>query len=65
MCLVQKLPAGHSSRGQKSFSTDELVVARVLTPSFRKKHSEIPWKKIVGMRNIIVHDYFQIDQKIV
>ena len=39
--------------------------ARALTPSFRKKHSEIPWKKIVGMRNIIMHDYFQIDQKIV
>ncbi|NBX93924.1 MAG: DUF86 domain-containing protein, partial [Proteobacteria bacterium] len=38
---------------------------RALTPSFRKKHSEIPWKKIVGMRNIIVHDYFQIDQKLV
>jgi len=68
----------YANRGQKSFSTDELVqtwvvshlqiigeAARALTPSFRKKHSGIPWKKIVGMRNIIVHDYFQIDQKIV
>jgi uncharacterized protein with HEPN domain len=25
----------------------------------------MPWKQIVGMRNIIVHDYFKIVQMIV
>jgi uncharacterized protein with HEPN domain len=27
----------------------------------RKAHPEIPWKEIVGMRNILVHDYGNID----
>ncbi len=26
--------------------------------------SEIPWKDITGTRNVIVHDYFQIEAKI-
>ena len=29
----------------------------------RLAHSEIPWKKIVGMRNHLVHGYFQVDLK--
>lgn len=29
--------------------------------SFRKKYPEIPWKKIVGLRDIIIHTYFEID----
>jgi len=32
-----------------------------LSESFRKKHSEIPWKKIAGMRDILIHDYLGID----
>lgn len=31
--------------------------ARNLTTDFRSQHSEIPWAKIVGMRNYLVHDY--------
>lgn len=31
-----------------------------LSLKLRQEHSEIPWKKIIGMRNIVVHDYSQI-----
>lgn len=29
--------------------------------SFREKHQRIPWNKIAGMRDIIIHGYFRID----
>jgi uncharacterized protein with HEPN domain len=32
-----------------------------LSPEFRNKYSEIPWKKIGGMRDILIHDYLGID----
>ena len=27
----------------------------------RKKYTEVPWKAIVGLRNIAVHEYFGLD----
>ncbi|MFH1777327.1 MAG: HepT-like ribonuclease domain-containing protein [Candidatus Omnitrophota bacterium] len=36
-----------------------------LSENFRNSHSEISWPKIIGMRNILVHDYFGIDKAIV
>ena len=32
---------------------------------FRAQHTEIEWRKIIGLRNRIVHDYFSIDVEIV
>lgn len=29
--------------------------------SIRSKHPGIPWKKIVGVRNIVIHKYFGVD----
>ncbi|MDD5133176.1 MAG: DUF86 domain-containing protein [Candidatus Nanoarchaeia archaeon] len=29
--------------------------------SFREKYPEIPWKKIAGLRDIIIHHYFDVD----
>lgn len=32
-----------------------------LSPEFRAKNAQIPWKNIAGMRDKCVHDYRQID----
>lgn len=34
-----------------------------INPEILKEYSDIPWKNIYGMRNIIVHDYFSIDSR--
>jgi uncharacterized protein with HEPN domain len=32
---------------------------------FRKEHPDIPWEKIIGMRNRLIHVYFDIDYNVV
>ena len=39
--------------------------ANMLTVEFQNNHAETPWKMIKGMRNYIVHEYFQIDNNVV
>lgn len=39
--------------------------ANMLTPKFIEKHPKTPWKMVRGMRNYIVHEYFQIDDAVV
>ena len=35
--------------------------ANNLSPEFKSKHTDIPWRKISGMRHVLVHDYYQIN----
>jgi len=67
----------HSSKGRAAFERDELIqvwivhhlarlgeaVAR-LSPKLRRQR-EAPWRQIIGMRNILVHEYFRIDPETV
>ena len=39
--------------------------ANMLSNQFIESHKEVPWKMIRGMRNYIVHEYFQIDDTVV
>ena len=39
--------------------------ARRLSVEYRDAHPEIPWHKIIGLRNRIVHGYDEIDWSIV
>ncbi len=34
---------------------------RRLSESFRKNNDHIPWAKIIGLRNVIVHEYHRVD----
>lgn len=35
-----------------------------LPNDFRKKHDHIPWRKMVGLRNRVAHEYFGVDVEI-
>ncbi|ACB01073.1 MULTISPECIES: DUF86 domain-containing protein [Cyanophyceae] len=36
-----------------------------LSKDFRERHPEIPWRNLAGMRDVLVHEYDQIDLDIV
>lgn len=63
---------------EASFLADELVQSAVLqklsiigeaaaklSDATRDRLPEIPWKEIIGFRNIAVHAYFSVDWRIV
>ena len=39
--------------------------SNMLTEEFRQTHPKTPWKQVNGMRNYIVHEYFQVDNNVV
>lgn len=39
--------------------------SNMLTEEFRNAHPDTPWKLVNGMRNYIVHEYFQVDNNVV
>ena len=39
--------------------------ARNLSDKFQDDHFEIPWYKIKAMRNVLIHEYFGVNLKIV
>ncbi len=36
-----------------------------LSDHFREEHTHIPWHKIIGMRNRLIHVYFDIDYRVI
>jgi uncharacterized protein with HEPN domain len=37
--------------------------ARRISELFRNAHPEIPWQKIIGQRNVLAHEYGEINQE--
>ena len=50
----------HQNAVLKSLETIGEAASR-LSDTTRTLHSEIPWRKIIGMRNRLVHVYFDVD----
>ncbi len=38
---------------------------RKIPSSVRRKHKDIPWKEMAGMRNKLIHEYFGIKPRVV
>ena len=38
--------------------------ASKLSATYRQEHDEVPWKEIIGMRNIVVHQYWEVDMDV-
>ncbi len=34
---------------------------RTISPTSKSDYSKIPWADIIGMRNILVHEYYRVD----
>ena len=64
----------YSSHGKQAFERSELIQNWVLrhlriigegcrstSSEFRTQHPEVPWSQAIGMRNILVHHYFEMD----
>lgn len=32
-----------------------------LSPKIREKYPEVPWRRIAGLRDVLIHDYLRVD----
>ena len=68
----------YASRGRSAFESDELhqtwvvrhlqiigEAARALPSDVQGRAPDIAWSEIIGMRNILVHHYFDVDTDVV
>ena len=60
--------------GYEDFTTDKKTINAVIRSlevlgeatkhipaPFRKKHPDIPWSKMAGLRDVLIHDYMGVD----
>jgi len=38
---------------------------RVIKPEIESRYPDIPWASVIGMRNILIHQYFAVDTDLV
>ena len=68
----------HVPRGRQAFEMDEMLqvwvvrhlqiigeAASRVSAETQNRFPEIPWGKMIGMRHVLVHGYFEIDLDIV
>jgi uncharacterized protein with HEPN domain len=68
----------YTVQGERAFRQEELIqtwvvyhlqvigeAARAISDGFQERYAQVPWSDVVGLRNVLVHQYFRIDEDIV
>lgn len=67
----------YTQQGRAAFDQQELLqvwvayhlqmigeAANALSADLQARSSDVPWARIIGLRNLLVHEYFRIDPQI-
>jgi len=73
---MEKIERYVSNSNYETFEENEMIVDAVIRnleiigeasknipDDIRKRYSDIPWKRMVGLRNIAIHEYSEVDLK--
>ncbi len=70
---VEELSAGHDFAQYSKDRRTQLAIERSLeiigeaagrvSASFREDRPEIPWRQIIGQRNVLIHEYGEVKQE--
>lgn len=65
----------YAARGRQAFDAEDWLqiwivyhlqiigeAARGMSERMRERLGEVPWRQVIGMRHILVHQYFEIDR---
>ena len=76
--VIEAIAKMHAGLSLQQFSEDERAVDAVvrnlevigeavkkIPEDVRQKHTGIDWRKIAGLRDILIHEYFGIDVEII
>ena len=71
--MVEQLSSGLDFSQYSNDRRTQLAIERSLeiigeaagrvSASFRNSHPEIPWRQIIGQRNVLIHEYGEIKQE--
>ena len=69
--LIEQYTLG---RSEEEFNNDlqlqDAIIRRIeimgeamnnISEDFQKRYSHIPWREVIAMRNILIHEYFGVD----
>ena len=75
ICKIQEYT---KDLNQSDFNTAELIqdavirnieiigeATKKISPDFKARYNEVPWKEMAGMRDKLIHDYFGVDVEVV
>jgi len=75
---IQKIRRYTYGLSQETFQENDLVVdavvrnlevigeaARQIPEAVRERYPTIPWRRVIGLRHVVVHAYFYVDLEIV
>jgi len=75
---IEKIQSYISGKDQETFSNDSITQDAVvrqleiigeatkrISKELRNKNSDVPWDDMAGMRDVLIHDYIDVDLNIV